>query len=314
MVPWAEPETLARLPAEMVRDLVDGLLGADMVCFLVRRWADAFVRTCEAIGYQVTRADWTVIDRDGRRVAVRCFPVGVDAPRLTARAEQPDVERHVAQLANLVGSRRLVVRVDRMEPSKNIVRGLAAFEQLLDTQPALHGEVVHFVLAYGSRAELAAYRGLASEVEQRARHINQRFGTAAWQPIVLETENDFARGLAAMALADVLVVNPVRDGMNLVAKEGPIVSRRTLGLVLSRGAGAAEELADGSWCVDPFDVPALAHAIASAIEAPEAERAARLARLRPLAGAMPPPRWLSESIAELDRVAKATVAGPQTLV
>jgi trehalose 6-phosphate synthase len=302
MVPWAEPETFARLPTAIAHELVDGLLGADMACFLVQRWANAFLRTCEALGYAVDHASSTVIDRDGRRVAVRWFPVGVDAERLVARAGQPDVARHVAQLQSLVGDRRLVVRVDRMEPSKNIVRGLDAFEHLLAGAPALHGHVVHFALAYGSRTELPIYRDYAEQVERRAQEINQRFGTKAWQPILLETENDFGRGLAAMAIADVLVVNPVRDGMNLVAKEGPIVSRRALGLVLSRGAGVAEEVAADAWIVDPLDVPGLASAIAAALDAPEADRAARLQRLRAQAGALPPQRWLSATLAELDRV------------
>jgi trehalose 6-phosphate synthase len=302
MIPWAEPDTFARLPSAIARELVDGLLGADMACFLVRRWADAFLTSCAALGYEVDRAASAVIDRDGRRVAVRWFPVGVDAERLADRAAQPDVTRHVEQLRGIVGARRLVVRVDRMEPSKNIVRGLEAFGLLLERSPALHGRLVHFVLAYGSRAELPAYRDHATRVIATARAINERFGTSAWQPIVLETENDFARGLAAMAIADVLVVNPLRDGMNLVAKEGPIVSRRALGLVLSRDAGAAEALGSDAWVVDPLDTAALAQAIAAALEAPEADRAAKIARLRAHAGALPPARWLSESLAELARI------------
>jgi trehalose 6-phosphate synthase len=306
MISWPEPETWTRLPDELVRELVDGLLGADMMCFLVRRWADAFIRLCARLGYVVDRDVWTVIDRDERPVAVRWFPVGADPERLAGQAASPDVAAHTAQLGAAVGDRRFIVRVERLEPSKNIVRGLDAFELLLERTPELAGRVCHFVLAYGSRAELPIYQSYSDRVHQRVRDINQRFGTASWQPVLLETENNFARGLAAMALADVLVVNPWRDGMNLVAKEGPIVNRRAVGLVLSTGAGAAEELADDAWTVDPLDIPGLATAMAAALAAPESERAARLQRLRARAGAMPPRRWLAESLAELERVRSAS--------
>jgi trehalose 6-phosphate synthase len=305
MVPWAEPETVQRLPEALARELIAGLLGADMVCFLVPRWADAFLRTCAAYGYVVHHERSTVEAEGGRPVSVRCFPVGVDADLLRARAAEPDVARDRIELAGLVGDRALVVRVDRMEPSKNILRGLDGFAELLDRHPELHGRVIHFVLAYTSRTGLPAYDQYAEEVERRAKAINSRLGTAAWQPIILETENNFGRGLAAMALADVLVVNPLRDGMNLVAKEGPVVSERDLALVLSTGAGAAWELADGALLVDPLDVSALADAIAAGLAMAPAERAARLARLRGHAGALPPRRWLSEALAELERVRSA---------
>lgn len=305
MVPWAEPETVQRLPRALARELIAGLLGADMVCFLVPRWADAFLRTCAAYGYAIDRERFTVEDEGGRPVSVRCFPVGVDADLLRARAAEPDVARHRRELASMAGDRALVVRVDRMEPSKNILRGLDGFAELLARRPELHGRVLHFVLAYASRTGLPAYDAYAEEVERRAQAINARLGTATWQPIVLETENDFGRGLAAMALADVLVVNPLRDGMNLVAKEGPVVSERDLALVLSTGAGAAWELADGALRVDPLDVGALADAIAAGLAMARAERADRLSRLRGHAGALPPKRWLSEALAELARVRAA---------
>jgi len=305
MVPWADPDYFAVVPEPIARELVDGLLGADMVCFLVARWAEAFLACCQRLGYAVDRARTAVRDGDGRWAAVRCFPVGVDPETLRRRASEPDVERHKRALRELAGDRRLVVRVDRMEPSKNVLRGLAAFSELLQREPALRGRVVHFVLAYASRGELAAYRQYAEDVRRRVEEINRRFGTADWRPVVLETRNDFGRGLAAMALADVLVVNPLRDGMNLVAKEGPVVSEGGLALVLSRHAGAVDDLADGAALVDPFDVSALAARISSALAMSGEERAARLDKLRRGAGALPPGRWLAAATAELERVAAA---------
>ncbi|MFC7309338.1 trehalose-6-phosphate synthase [Streptomyces monticola] len=314
MTPWAEPGRFELLPAAVRRELVAGLLGADMVCFLVPRWARAFLECCEQLGLPVEREGAreggdggdrgraAVRGPDGRWSGVRCFPVGVDEGALRARAAATDVRAHERQLRDLAGGDgvRLVVRVDRMEPSKNIPRGLRGFARFLDLYPEQHGRVVHFALAYASRGELAAYRELTREVTAAAEEINGRFGRQGWRPVVLETHNDFGRGLAAMAQADVLVVNPVRDGMNLVAKEGPVVSRRDLALVLSRHAGAADDLATGCTLVDPFDVGELAAAIGDALVLSPAERASRIERLRKGAVALPPERWLRAALGELD--------------
>lgn len=307
MVPWAEPAALRSLPDFAVRDLLDGLLGADMACFLVPRWADAFLRTCEAYGHDVDHGDATVGDRSGRRVAVRSFPVGVDPARLLARAAQPDVAAQREALGRMVGDRRFVVIISRMDPSKNVLGGIDAFGALLQRHPALRRSVMLYVLAYASRSDLPAYLRYADEVARRTRAVNERFGTASWQPILLETQDNPARGLAAMMLADVLVVNSVRDGMNLVAKEGPVLSERALALVLSTEAGAVDDLADGALLVDPADVTAQADAIAAALAMDGVQRAERLERLRRGAGALPPERWLAQSLAELERV----LAGPR---
>ncbi|MFE0105848.1 trehalose-6-phosphate synthase [Streptomyces sp. NPDC059009] len=300
MTPWAEPDRFEVLAADVRRELVGGLLGADLVCFLVPRWAQAFLGCCERLGLAVDRERRAVRGADGRWSRVRCFPVGVDEGALRERAAAADVRAHERQLRKSVGEDvRLVVRVDRMEPSKNILRGLRGFARFLELHPEQHGRVAHFVLAYASRAELAAYRTLARQVTGLAEEINGRYGTASWRPVLLETHNDFGRGLAAMAQADVLVVNPVRDGMNLVAKEGAVVSRRDLALVLSRHAGAADDLAEGCRLVDPFDVGELAEAIGEGLALPAAERAARLERLRKGAVALPPEQWLRAALAEL---------------
>ncbi|MDI5978222.1 alpha,alpha-trehalose-phosphate synthase (UDP-forming) [Amycolatopsis magusensis] len=307
MIPWTDPADFSVLPADMAAEFLDGLLGADMLAFLVPRWADAFMATCARAGYRTDPAARAVVDRDGREVAIRCFPVGVDAARLRATARQRAVVEHRDELERLTGGRRLIVRVDRMEPSKNILRGLAAYAELLARDTSLHDHVTHYVLAYASRGELAAYQDYDRDVRALVTTINDRFGTPSWRPVVLETGNDFTRGLAAMALAEVLVVNAVRDGMNLVAKEGPVISERQLVLVLSTQAGAADALADAAIMVHPFDVTALADGIAAGLAMPPGERAERLARLRTGAAACPPEQWLSRSLDELARLRSAPV-------
>jgi len=301
MIPWAAETHFRALPEDFSKELLDGMLGADMLTFLVPRWATAFVDCCAALGYQVDRADATVTDRDGRLVKIRCFPVGVDAPYLCRRANAPDTETHRLDLMRIVGNRQLVVRIDRMEPSKNLLRGLDGFAELLSHDHSLHERVLHYVLAYSSREQLPAYRAYNQAVHDRVNTINEKFSTPTWKPILLETRNDFARGLAALTLADVLVVNALRDGMNLVAKEGPVVSRRDLVLVLSTEVGAADDLGNDAIMAHPFDVSALANGIATGLDMPSAERSQRLFRLRKAAGALPPHKWLTQVLAELDR-------------
>ena len=160
-------------------------------------------------------------------------PLGVDAAALRERAAGPDVGRTPARCRRAAGDRKLIVRVDRTELSKNIVRGLAAYRELLATRPQWRGRVVHLAFAYPSRSALAEYRAYTDRYSGWPRQINEEFGTADWDPLVLEVKDDYPRSLAACALADVLLVNPIRDGMNLVAQEGPVLSERGCALVLS---------------------------------------------------------------------------------
>jgi trehalose 6-phosphate synthase len=302
MTPWAAPDHFATLPEGLARELLSGMLGADMVSFLVPRWADAFLECCARAGLDVDRSRGVVRDEDGHESAVRCFPVGVDGEELTARASTGAVAAHRDRLAARVGDAALVLRVDRMDPAKNVLRGLAAYAELLEREPSRRGRVVHFVHAYSSRGDLPAYRRYADQVRALVADINDRLGNDTWQPVILETGNDFDLAIAAMSLADVLVVNPLRDGMNLVAKEAAVVSTRGVALVLSRFAGAADDLADGCVLVDPFDVSALAAELSAALGLPGAEREARLATLRKGATALPPREWLVAVRREMDLV------------
>ena len=180
--------------------------------------------------------------------------------------------------------------MDRTELSKNIVRGLAAYRELLATRPQWRGRVVHLAFAYPSRSDLAEYRAYTERVRQLALEITGEFGTADWNPLILEVKDDYPRSLAACALADVLLVNPIRDGMNLVAQEGPVLSERGCALVLSREAGAAATLAADALLVNPYDITETAEALHQALAMPDAERQRRSAALAATAAADPPAR------------------------
>jgi len=310
--PWAPPDYFAILPDDVGREVLDGILGADHAGFHAKRWADAFLDCCEAVlGAEVNRAESTVRHR-GHTTTVGVHPLGVDAQELRERAAAADVQAHVTALASASGSRRLIVRIDRTELSKNIVRGLAAYRELLVTYPQWRGQVTHLVSAYPSRHDLPEYREYTASVQRLARQITDEFGTEDWDPLVLQVNDDYARSLAAYQLADVLLVNPIRDGMNLVAKEGPLLSERGCALVLSQEAGAAAELGDDALLVNPFDVTGTAQALHEALSMPDAERQRRAALLAKAGAAHPPQQWFADQLSALD-AATRRASGPATL-
>ena len=306
--PWAPPDYYRMLPDDVGRALLDGILGADRAGFHAERWATAFLDCCAAVlGADVSRTRLAGpgpgpvgrVTYRGHVTEVAVHPLGVDAAALRERARAGDVRAHVGALRRAAGDRKLIVRVDRTELSKNIVRGLAAYRELLATRPQWRGRVVHLAFAYPSRSALAEYRAYTDQVRDLAGQISEEFRTADWDPLVLEVKDDYPRSLAACALADVLLVNPIRDGMNLVAQEGPVLSERGCALVLSREAGAAATLAADALLVNPYDVTETADALHRALEMPDAERQRRGAALAATAAADPPARWLGGQLASL---------------
>jgi trehalose 6-phosphate synthase len=306
--PWAPPDYYRMLPDEVGRALLDGILGADRAGFHAERWASAFMDCCAAVlGADVTRTGLAGpgpgpvgrVTYRGHVTEVAVHPLGVDAAALRERARAGDVRAHAGALRRAAGDRKLIVRVDRTELSKNIVRGLAAYRELLTTRPQWRGRIVHLAFAYPSRSALAEYRAYTGQVRELARQITEEFRTADWDPLILEVKDDYPRSLAACALADVLLVNPIRDGMNLVAQEGPVLSERGCALVLSREAGAAATLAADALLVNPYDVTETADALHRALEMPDAERQRRGAALAATAASDPPARWLGGQLASL---------------
>jgi len=290
--PWAPPEYFRLLPDDIAAALLRGILGADRAGFLAQRWADAFAACCvDVLG---ATSDGAAVTLDGRRTELGVHALGVDAQELRDRASQPDVDDRTELLRDLLGGRKLLLRVDRTELTKNIVRGLQAYREMLREHPEHRGEVVHLAFAYPSRHDLPEYREYTAAVQRTAHEINDELGTDDWTPLVLGVQDDYPRSLAAMKMADVLVVNPIRDGMNLVAKEGPVLSADGVSLVLSREAGAAAELAADALLVNPFDVAATAAAMHEGLMA--TDRAPSTARLAAAASALPPSRWFADQV------------------
>ncbi|MBB4714325.1 trehalose-6-phosphate synthase [Streptomyces luteogriseus] len=283
--PWAPPEYFRMLPDDVAGQVLRGMLGADRLGFLTERWAEAFTACAERFAGGL----------GGTRVGVH--GLGADADFLRKRAHEADVEERMAALRQEIGEgRRTIVRVDRTELSKNIVRGLLAYRRLLEAHAEWRERVVHVAFAYPSRQDLAVYRDYTAEVQRLSEEINAEYGTPGWTPVVLNLKDDFARSLAAYRLADVALVNPIRDGMNLVAKEVPVVSDAGCALVLSREAGAHEELGEDAITVNPYDVTGTAAALHEALSMRPEERAERSKRLAAAATALPPAQWFVDQL------------------
>ncbi|MDT0485074.1 alpha,alpha-trehalose-phosphate synthase (UDP-forming) [Streptomyces doebereineriae] len=291
--PWAPVDYFRMLPDDIAGQVLRGMLGADRLGFLTRRWADAFTACATefADGLGETR--------------IGVHGLGADADFLRARSHEADVEERIVALREEIGAgRKTIVRVDRTELSKNIVRGLLAYRRLLESRPEWRERVVHVAFAYPSRQDLAVYRDYTASVQRLADEINSQYATPGWTPVVLHVKDDFARSLAAYRLADVALVNPIRDGMNLVAKEVPLVSDEGCALVLSREAGAYEELGDDAIVVNPYDVEQTAAALHEALTMPAHERAERAKRLTAAATALPPAQWFLDQLNALKAVSR----------
>jgi trehalose 6-phosphate synthase len=188
------------------------------------------------------------------------------------------------------------VRVDRIELSKNVLRGFHAYDEMLDRHPNLRGRVVFAASVYPSRQTMPEYLAYQQEVETLVEYVNARWKTNEWTPIVLDTSDHFPRSVSALRRYDVLLVNPLADGLNLVAKEGPLVNERDGVVVLSRNAGVWDELRDAAVGIQPFDIVDMADTMAAAFEMPAAERSQRAADLRKLASARTPIDWFDDLV------------------
>jgi trehalose 6-phosphate synthase len=281
--PWVSPDYFMTLPDDVAYAVVDGMLGADVLGFHTQRWADLFRDTARTLA--------------GREpTGVRVFPLGTDADAMRKLGGRRNVDSELRVLDELAAGRQVIGRVDRTEPSKNVWRGLLAYRELLRMHEELRNQVVHVVYNNPSREDLPAYREYTARIERLASDIDEEFGTEDWTPLVLDIADDYPAALAVLRRSDVVFVNSVRDGMNLVVQEGLILSERDPAVVVSREAGVAELLGDAALSVNPFDVRATAEALYAALTMPKDERAARAERMRRAVVQLPPDEWFQAQL------------------
>src|SRR5438105_8855915 len=297
-IPWPTPNYWKVLPKPMRDAIFEGLLGNDVIGFQSRLDVRNFLMTCEELlGLRVDHRERAVLHA-GRVVWARSYPISINASGLEQMARSAPVQRELDQLRR-ERPEKLIVRVDRTDPSKNIVRGFLAYELMLRRHPELHRRVQFYAFLQPSRQDIATYREYLAAITRTAAPVNARFGQRGWSPIRLELADNMRRAVSIYRDFDVLLVNPIYDGMNLVAKEGMMVNERDGVLVLSENAGAHEEL--GEWCltVNPFDVGATADALHQALDTPQRIRQGWIEAVRQHVRANDISRWISLQIRDL---------------
>jgi trehalose 6-phosphate synthase len=299
-IPWPQPDYWHALPRSIRAALHDGLLANDIVGFHTHRWRRNFLRTAsDLVG---ARCDFErgVATYDGRDTLVTFHPISVDPCEFEELAASEAV---LEQEQAIVDSRPefLVLRVDRTDPSKNVVRGFRAFERYLDDHPEMHGRVGMLALLDPSRQDIPEYAEYMGAIQRTARAVNDRFQQPDWTPIDLRVADNFPQSVAAYKQYDVLLVNAIFDGMNLVAKEAPLLNERDGVLVLSENAGAHDELGDWALTVNPFDISGQAYAIHQALQMPLLERKQRLEGIRTHVREHDVTAWIAAQLADLDR-------------
>ena len=282
--PFCGPNTIRVLPTEVAEQITRSM-GSVPCGFHTNRWARAYDASVhEMIDPPVPPVTFTA-------------SLGPDPEALREIADSADAQEAAEELEEVVGDRRVILRIDRIDPSKNIVRGFAAYSRLLETHPEWRGGVVFVALLNPSRDVLPEYLAYRQEVENAAEAVNARWGRDDWMPVVVDARDDFPRSVAGLARYDVLLVNPIKDGLNLVAKEGPLLNRRDGVVCLSPEAGAWEELGSAAVRVHPYDIEDAARALHDALVMDPDERAGRAKRLCGLAAARTPRHWLADQIA-----------------
>ena len=299
-IPFAGPGYLRTLPPAIREELIAGILGADIVGFHASTWAENFLLGCRHLPGANVDLERGAVHWRSRTVQVRSYPISIDVEGLEADARGEEADRARAQIREWVGDRKLILRVDRADLSKNILRGFLAYEQFLKDHPEWRERVLFLAQLTPSREDVPEYQTYMDECLQAAGRINSEFGRGDWEPIRTVVEDNFPLTVAGYQLYDVLLVNPVFDGMNLVAKEGPVLNQKDGVLILSQNAGAFPEIGEHAIGIHPFDLEATAEALRAALQMDETERKRRGTELRERVRGNRPKDWVDRQLRDLE--------------
>jgi trehalose 6-phosphate synthase len=299
-VPWPQLECWHVFPEEIAVAILDGLLANDVVGFHTTRWRKNFARSAESIANAKPATGTNALSYAGARTCLSARAISVDPGELATLFNHPRVLEHERRIVE-TRPEFLVVRVDRTDPSKNIVRGFLAFELFLEAHPELQGRVAMLSFLDPSRLDIPEYEDYLEAIQREALRVNERFQRSGWTPIDLQIEDDVHQSFAAYKQYDVLFVNAIYDGLNLVAKEAPLANERDGVLILSENTGAHEELGPFSLTIDPFDVRAQADAIYEALTMVPAERRRWIEGIRSCVREHDLAWWIDGLLHDLDR-------------
>ncbi len=308
-IPWSEPDSWRVLPGRWREEIYRGMLANDIIGFHTGAYCRNFLRCCQELLELDVNYGELKVSHPGGETWVRAYPLAVDAERLKRAAESEEV----AEAEREVLERRreyLIIRVDRADLSKNVLRGFTAFDTFLAQHPEFREKVTFVAHLQPSRQDVPEYQEYLERIEALVAVVNHRHGTTDWMPIDLRIYENFNDAVARYKHCDLLMVNPIFDGMNLVAKEAPVVNQRDGVLMLSENTGSHQELADCALSVNPFDIQEQADTIYRALTMDPEEKRVRAERLREIIVSRDPGDWVDEQLADirLKRAQRAPVA------
>jgi trehalose 6-phosphate synthase len=297
-IPWSQPDSWRILPVRWREELYRGMLANDIIGFHTSSYCRNFLQCCRELMELEVDFERGSVSHSGGETWVRAYPLGIDAGRLERAAASDEV---VGYERELLSRRRdhLIIRVDRADLSKNILRGFTAFDVFLQQHPEFRERVTFIAHLQPSRQDVPEYAEYLERIEALVAVVNHRHGTTDWMPIDLRIYENFPEAVARYKQFDLLMVNPTFDGMNLVAKEAPAVNTRDGVLMLSENTGAHEELGDCALTVNPFDIQEQADAIHRALTMSPEERAMRAERLSEIVRSRDPGAWIDEQLADI---------------
>ena len=306
-IPWTQSDSWRVLPAGIRDEIYHGLLANDIIGFHTRSYRRNFLQCCRDLLELEVDMERGVVFCDDREVWVRAYPLPIDYEATRAVARRSGVREFEDELLR---RRRefSILRVDRADLSKNVLRGFTAFDIFLEQHPEFAERITFTAQLMPSRTDVPEYAEYLEKIEALVAVVNHRHGTPDWMPILLKLRDDLEEAVASYKHYDVMMVNAMFDGMNLVAKEGPLVNERDGVSILSENTGAHEELGEFALSVNPFDVQELADAIYSALTMSPESRARRASGLKEIVTSRDPGDWIDEQIADIRAKARGAAA------
>ncbi len=304
-IPWTQSDAWRVLPNKIREEIYTGLLANDIIGFHTSSYKRNFLQCCRDLMGLDIDFEAGVVHLDDREVWVRSYPLPIDQQAIQGLAGSDAVRQ---QEQELLRRRRehLVLRVDRADLSKNVLRGFSAFDMFLEQHPEFREKVTFIAQLMPSRTDVPEYAEYLERIEALVAVVNHRHGTPDWMPINLKLRDDLEEAVASYKHYDVLLVNAMFDGMNLVAKEGPMVNERAGVSILSENTGAHEELGEYALSVNPFDIQELADSIHAALTMDGDERERRLTGLKEIVTARDPGDWIDEQLSDIRKKAGAS--------
>ena len=301
-IPWPAPRYWQMIPKYITQEICSGLCATDLLGFQTSLDRRSFLNTLEEFipDVEVDHKRGTV-QRGGHVTKVEVYPTSINVAEVRKISSTPRVLEYEARLASLCGA-STIMRIDRAEPNKNIIRGFKAYELLLTRHPELRGKVSFLAFLVPSRTHIRQYQRYMDEIQQVVAQINNNIGNEDWQPIHMFIENNYTQAIAGMKLYDVLLVNTIMEGMNLVAKEGPVVNTRNGVLILSETSGVYDELREGALSISPTDIEGTMESLYQAITMDPEERRRRSSLLVSTVCKEDNTHWIYSQLEDIERL------------